>query len=149
MRRLLATQSSATAILIRIVVGSIFLTEGIQKFPYPADFGAGRFAKIGIPAPGDDGSDEPAKSLILLSWFPDSKILAMWRSLVSSATSAVARASWELADLLLKLMLKITFPAIRKPFDSDSLAQPSQIVFLKSIKPSDIGHTSLLLLSVD
>ena len=29
----------------------MFLAEGIQKFLYPRDLGAGRFAKIGIPAP--------------------------------------------------------------------------------------------------
>src|ERR1700730_4692146 len=51
MRRLLATNAPTTTILIRIVVGGIFLTEGIQKFLYPADLGPGRFAKIGIPAP--------------------------------------------------------------------------------------------------
>ena len=50
MRGLLATQAPAATILIRIVVGGIFLTEGIQKFLYPGDLGAGRFAKIGIPA---------------------------------------------------------------------------------------------------
>src|SRR5256884_9925548 len=51
MRRLLATEAPAATILIRIVVGGIFLTEGILKFLYPGDLGAGRFAKIGIPAP--------------------------------------------------------------------------------------------------
>jgi len=51
MRRLLATEAPAATILIRIVVGGIFLTEGIQKFLYPGDLGAGRFAKIGILAP--------------------------------------------------------------------------------------------------
>jgi putative oxidoreductase len=51
MRRLLATNAPTATILIRIVVGGIFLTEGIQKFLYPADLGPGRFAKIGIPAP--------------------------------------------------------------------------------------------------
>lgn len=49
--RLAATAAPAATILIRIVVGGVFLTEGIQKFLYPADMGAGRFAKIGIPAP--------------------------------------------------------------------------------------------------
>ena len=49
--RLAATDAPAATILIRIVVGGVFLTEGIQKFLYPADMGAGRFAKIGIPAP--------------------------------------------------------------------------------------------------
>jgi putative oxidoreductase len=50
MRRLLATQAPAATILIRIVVGGVFFTEGIQKFLYPVDLGSGRFAKIGIPA---------------------------------------------------------------------------------------------------
>lgn len=37
--------------MIRIAVGSVFLSEGIQKFLYPAELGVGRFAKIGIPSP--------------------------------------------------------------------------------------------------
>ena len=51
MRRFLATQAPPATILIRLVVGTIFMTEGIQKFLYPADLGAGRFTKIGIPWP--------------------------------------------------------------------------------------------------
>jgi uncharacterized membrane protein YphA (DoxX/SURF4 family) len=51
MRPLLTTEAPASTVLIRIVVGGVFLTEGIQKFLYPADLGAGRFAKIGIPMP--------------------------------------------------------------------------------------------------
>jgi putative oxidoreductase len=38
-------------LLIRILVGWVFLSEGIQKFLFPAALGVGRFAKIGIPAP--------------------------------------------------------------------------------------------------
>lgn len=38
-------------ILIRIVVGLIFLTEGILKFVYPGELGVGRFVHIGIPFP--------------------------------------------------------------------------------------------------
>ena len=38
-------------ILIRIIVGVVFLTEGILKFVYPGDLGAGRFAHIGLPWP--------------------------------------------------------------------------------------------------
>jgi uncharacterized membrane protein YphA (DoxX/SURF4 family) len=41
----------AAIVLIRILVGWVFLSEGIQKFLYPAALGVGRFAKIGIPAP--------------------------------------------------------------------------------------------------
>ncbi len=38
-------------ILIRVVVGLVFLTEGILKFLYPNELGAGRFAHIGLPVP--------------------------------------------------------------------------------------------------
>lgn len=38
-------------ILIRLLVGLVFFEEGIQKFLFPAVMGAGRFARIGIPAP--------------------------------------------------------------------------------------------------
>jgi putative oxidoreductase len=41
----------AATILIRVMVGAVFLSEGIQKFLYPAYVGAGRFARIGIPNP--------------------------------------------------------------------------------------------------
>ena len=34
------------------MVGTVFFLEGIQKFLYPEALGAGRFAEIGIPAPG-------------------------------------------------------------------------------------------------
>jgi hypothetical protein len=37
--------------LVRLMVGSVFLSEGIQKFLFPADLGPGRFVKIGIPWP--------------------------------------------------------------------------------------------------
>lgn len=38
-------------IIIRLMVGLVFLSEGIQKFLFPLADGAGRFAKIGIPQP--------------------------------------------------------------------------------------------------
>lgn len=38
-------------ILIRIIVGVVFLTEGILKFVYPGELGWGRFAHIGLPFP--------------------------------------------------------------------------------------------------
>jgi uncharacterized membrane protein YphA (DoxX/SURF4 family) len=50
-RDLISTNASRWVLLIRIVVGGIFLSEGIQKFLYPAENGAGRFARIGIPSP--------------------------------------------------------------------------------------------------
>lgn len=50
-RRLMSSQAPAATVLIRILAGGVFLSEGIQKFLYPAALGAGRFAKIGIPWP--------------------------------------------------------------------------------------------------
>jgi hypothetical protein len=38
-------------LLIRILVGWVFLSEGMQKFLFPEALGVGRFAKIGIPLP--------------------------------------------------------------------------------------------------
>lgn len=40
------------AILIRLSVGAVFASEGIQKFLFPGELAEGRFATIGIPAPG-------------------------------------------------------------------------------------------------
>lgn len=51
LRRLLATEAPAAVVLIRLIVGAVFLSEGIQKFLYPDALGVGRFTKIGIPAP--------------------------------------------------------------------------------------------------
>ena len=42
---------SLPLILIRVLVAVVFLTEGILKFLYPSEFGAGRFAHIGLPYP--------------------------------------------------------------------------------------------------
>lgn len=41
----------AAVFLVRLMVGWVFLSEGIQKFLYPAALGVGRFEKIGIPDP--------------------------------------------------------------------------------------------------
>ena len=42
----------AAVVIIRLLVGLVFLSEGIQKFLFPEALGVGRFVKIGIPAPG-------------------------------------------------------------------------------------------------
>jgi putative oxidoreductase len=43
--------AQASVILVRLLVGWVFFSEGVQKFLFPATLGVGRFAKIGIPAP--------------------------------------------------------------------------------------------------
>lgn len=49
--RIIHTDSAKTTILIRLMVGAVYLSEGIQKFLFPAIRGAGRFEKIGLPSP--------------------------------------------------------------------------------------------------
>jgi uncharacterized membrane protein YphA (DoxX/SURF4 family) len=55
LHRILASRAPRAVWLIRLAVATVFVSEGIQKFIYPAALGAGRFAKIGIPAPGLTG----------------------------------------------------------------------------------------------
>ena len=46
-----ANRAANAILLIRILVGWVFLSEGIQKFLFPEALGVGRFVKIGIPLP--------------------------------------------------------------------------------------------------
>jgi uncharacterized membrane protein YphA (DoxX/SURF4 family) len=50
-RNIITTDSQRTTILIRIMVGAVFLSEGIQKFLFPKTLGAGRFEKTNLPSP--------------------------------------------------------------------------------------------------
>src|SRR5664279_5543037 len=74
MARRLQVSGPRAVILIRLMVGIVFLSEGIQKFLYPAEMGAGRFAKIGIPSPELMGpfvgaAEIVCGTLILLGFF--------------------------------------------------------------------------------
>lgn len=51
LRRMLATTAPASVLLIRLVVGLVFLSEGMQKFLLPELRGVGRFIDIGLPQP--------------------------------------------------------------------------------------------------
>jgi uncharacterized membrane protein YphA (DoxX/SURF4 family) len=50
MKRIMTTHAPAAVLLIRLMVGAVFVSEGTQKFLFPAEVGAGRFEKIGIPS---------------------------------------------------------------------------------------------------
>ena len=50
-KKIIRTSSSKMVILVRLIVGTVFLSEGIQKFLFPAIRGAGRFEKIDLPSP--------------------------------------------------------------------------------------------------
>jgi len=51
LHRITHSTAPVSAVLIRSVVGAVFLLEGILKFINPQEMGAGRFLKIGIPLP--------------------------------------------------------------------------------------------------
>lgn len=50
-QKTILTDHSKTTIIIRIMVGAVFLSEGIQKFIYPVARSVGRFEKIGFVYP--------------------------------------------------------------------------------------------------
>ncbi len=45
-----AARTARAVVLIRILVGWVFVSEGMQKFLFPAQLGVGRFEKVGIPS---------------------------------------------------------------------------------------------------
>jgi putative oxidoreductase len=51
LERILRPNGPGAILIVRLGLGLVFVTEGIQKFLFPGDLGAGRFAHIGIPAP--------------------------------------------------------------------------------------------------
>lgn len=48
---ILKTTDDHRSLIPRLVVGLVFLSEGIQKFLFPESLGAGRFEKIGFANP--------------------------------------------------------------------------------------------------
>jgi putative oxidoreductase len=50
-QKFLAAGGSPANFIIRLMVGGVFFLEGIKKFLFAEQWGAGRFARIGIPAP--------------------------------------------------------------------------------------------------
>ena len=50
-KRIVYTVNERTTILIRIMAGAVFLSEGIEKILFAEKLGLGRFAKIGLPNP--------------------------------------------------------------------------------------------------
>lgn len=55
-QKIIRSDQSRTTIIIRLMVGAVFLSEGTQKFLFPAIRGAGRFETIGLPSPEFLGS---------------------------------------------------------------------------------------------
>ncbi len=51
LKKLNRTTASGSVLLIRLMVGLVFFSEGIQKVLFPDARGVGRFTKIGLPEP--------------------------------------------------------------------------------------------------
>ena len=52
LQQIMAAGGPRAILFIRLMVGGVFFLEGIKKFLFTEQWGAGRFARIGIPAPG-------------------------------------------------------------------------------------------------
>jgi putative oxidoreductase len=52
LRRMTTTTAPGAVLLVRVLVGWVLVSEGVQKFLFPELLGVGRFTRIGIPAPG-------------------------------------------------------------------------------------------------
>jgi putative oxidoreductase len=50
-QKIINTKAPTAVILIRLIVGAVFLSEGLQKLLFASELSAGRFAKIGISKP--------------------------------------------------------------------------------------------------
>ena len=48
---IISTAIDNKAIIVRLIVGLIFLSEGVQKYIFPELLGTGRFLKIGFSDP--------------------------------------------------------------------------------------------------
>lgn len=50
-QRLLDGSGQRANLVVRLLVGLVFVPEGVKKFLFPEQWGAGRFERIGIPSP--------------------------------------------------------------------------------------------------
>ncbi|WP_109488990.1 DoxX family protein [Occallatibacter savannae] len=88
-------RKSLPMILIRVIVGVVFITEGILKFARPAELGAGRFAHIGLPwphllAPLVGSVEIAAGAALILGFFAgDAALLLLVVILTAIATTKI------------------------------------------------------------
>jgi putative oxidoreductase len=107
-RQVIGTDAPTAVILVRLAVGWVFLSEGIQKFLFPDALGAGRFLKIGIPWPEVMGPfvgviELAGGALILLGIFTRPAALALAFDMLVAFTSTkipmlLGQGFWGFAD---------------------------------------------------
>lgn len=77
-----SVRQSLPMILVRVMVGLVFLLEGVLKFVRPDEIGAGRFAAIGLPFPHQmatlvGGIEITGGAFILLNFYAGDAALAL------------------------------------------------------------------------
>jgi putative oxidoreductase len=134
MKKLLST-SSYPFLLCRLLVGLIFLSEGIQKFTRPEDVGSGRFAKIGFTSPDFwahfTGSFEIVCGLlVLIGLFTRFAVIPLLIVMITAFVTTklpilTRKGFWPFAHeyrtdfaMTLLLILLLIYGAGRKSFDS-------------------------------
>ena len=88
-------RSNLPTLLVRVIVGVVFLTEGILKYMYPDELGSGRFAHIGLPfphllAPAVGAVEIAAGGAVLLNVYAgDAAVLLLCVIITALATTKV------------------------------------------------------------
>ena len=105
--------TSKAIVLVRVAVGVVFLSEGVQKFLFPDALGPGRFAKIGLPWPDLLGPfvgvvEIVAGLLVLLGWWVRCAALPL------SIDMLVAIATTKIPILLGRGYLGFAGPSVQK-----------------------------------
>jgi putative oxidoreductase len=110
---LLRTDAPPAVVLIRLLAGGVFFTEGIKKFLFAAQWGAGRFAKIGIPLPDFTGPFVGVVEIVCGSLL----VLGLLTRL--GAISLLIDISVALATTKIPILIKSGFFAMEDPARTD------------------------------
>jgi putative oxidoreductase len=113
LQKLADTKAPPAVVLIRTVVGGIFVSEGIQKFLFSDLLGAGRFEKIGIPAPAFLGPFVGVCELICGALLL-AGLLTRLASIVLLISMSVAIVSTKLPVLLGHSVLGFSLPKLQQ-----------------------------------
>jgi uncharacterized membrane protein YphA (DoxX/SURF4 family) len=136
--RLLRSQAPAAAIVIRFLAGGVFFIEGIKKFLFVEQWGAGRFTRIGIPFPGFTapfvGTVEIVCGLLLLLG-----MLTRFAAILLLINISVA-----IATTKIPILLKSGFFAMEDPARTD-YSMFMSLLFLLIVGAGSVSFDALIL----
>jgi uncharacterized membrane protein YphA (DoxX/SURF4 family) len=112
-RKSMQTRASPAVILIRFLAGGVFFAEGVKKFLFADQWGAGRFARIGIPAPEVMGPFVGVVEIVC-------GMLLLWGLFTRLATvPLIINISVAIATTKIPILLKSGFWAMEDPARTD------------------------------